>query len=317
MNLPPLFVTTISSTFGADGKRYLAELPALLDEAAGRWDLTLGEPFLLSYNYVCAATRPYPTGTMSTSVSTGSASAQEVVLKIGVPHREMTSEMEALRLYDGRGAVRLIASDAEKGMLLEERLQPGTMLVEVQDDAQATEIAAGVMKALWNPPPAQNRFIKLTDWFGELEQLRPKFNGTTGPLPKPIVEAAEGYVREFFAENEPPVVLHGDFHHYNVLKSGDEWLVIDPKGVVGPRGYEVGPLLINPMEGFFGLPDEKRCTERRIAILAERLGFERERIRRWGVAHAVLSAWWNLNEQGSDWESAIHCAEVFSNAGHR
>jgi streptomycin 6-kinase len=300
VNLPPVFVTNISNAFGADGKRFLADLPNLLAEAAGRWDLTLGAPLLLSFNYVCEAKR---------------ADGSEVVLKIGVPNPELTSEMEALRLYNGHGAVRLIDSDAEKGMLLEERLRPGTMLVELQDDEQATEIAAGVMQALWNPPPAQNHFIKLTDWFGELRKLRPKFNGTTGPMPEHIVAAAEGYIREFFAENEPPVVLHGDFHHYNVLKAGDEWLVIDPKGVIGPRGYEVGPLLINPLEGFFGLPDEKRRTERRITILAERLGMERERIRRWGVAHAMLSAWWDLNEQGEGWEYDFHRAGVFMSLG--
>jgi streptomycin 6-kinase len=297
MNLTPTFITNITNAFGAEGQRYLAELPNLLDEAARRWDLTLGEPFLLSYNYVCAATR---------------ANGTPAVLKIGVPNRELTSEMEALRLYNGRGAVRLIDSDAERGLLIEERLQPGTMLVELQaqDDEQATEIAAGVMQALWNPPPAQNHFIKLTDWFGELKRLRPKFNGTTGPMPKLVVETAEGYIRELFTENEPPVVLHGDFHHYNVLKSGAEWLVIDPKGVIGPRGYEVGPLLTNPLEGFWGAPAERRRTARRIAILAERLGLERELLRRWGVAHCLLSGWWDLDSYGQGWEYAFHCAEV-------
>ncbi|RPH57057.1 MAG: aminoglycoside/hydroxyurea antibiotic resistance kinase [Chloroflexi bacterium] len=302
MNLTPTFITNITNAFGAEGQRYLADLPNLLDEAARRWELTLGEPFLLSYNYVCAATRLERSATQS----------KDVVLKIGVPNRELTSEMEALRLYNGRGAVRLIDSDAERGMILLERLRPGTMLVELQaqDDAQATEIAAGVMKSMWNPPPAQNHFIQLTDWFGELKHLRPRFNGMTGPLPKQVVETAEGYIRELFAENEPPVVLHGDFHHYNVLKSGDEWLVIDPKGVIGARGYEVGPLLTNPLLGYFGFPNEKRRTERRLAILAERLELEREYLRRWGVAHCLLSGWWDLDEHGAGWEDALHWAEV-------
>ena len=57
MNLPPVFVNNIIQAFGEAGRRYLADLPDLLTGAARRWDLTLGEPFLLSYNYVCAATR--------------------------------------------------------------------------------------------------------------------------------------------------------------------------------------------------------------------------------------------------------------------
>jgi streptomycin 6-kinase len=30
-----------------------------------------------------------------------------------------------------------------------------------------------------------------------------------------------------------PVLLHGDLHQDNILSQGDDWLVIDPKGVIG------------------------------------------------------------------------------------
>jgi len=35
-----------------------------------------------------------------------------------------------------------------------------------------------------------------------------------------------------------------------------------------------------------------RRTQRRIAILAERLGFERQRLRAWAICHSVLSSFW-------------------------
>jgi streptomycin 6-kinase len=250
---------------------------------------------LLSYNYVCAAT---------------DSVGQEVVLKVGVPNPELTSEIEALTLYDGRGAARLIDSDAEHGLLLEQRLQPGTMLLEVPDDDAATEIAAGVMRSLWCPPPANNRLIHLTDWFNGFRLYRQKF-GCSGPLPPNVIDTAEALVADFFAENEPPVVLHGDFHHYNVLMAGDSWKVIDPKGVIGPRGYEVGPLLVNPGGPRLHGPDARKIAERRFAILAGQLGLERSRVRGWGIAHAALSAWWSMDAQGRGGEDVIHCAEVF------
>lgn len=308
--LPADFVRNIEHYFNEEGKAWLPALPSLLDEAARRWGLTIGKPFLLSCNYVCAAK---------------SADGMDVVLKVGVPNPELTSEIEALRLYDipsvtlragvpvgyGRGAVRLIDSDAEKGLLLEERLQPGTMLLEVPDDAQATEIAAGVMRSLWRSVPEPNHLISLKNWFDKgFRQYHQKFGGS-GPLPQKIVETAEGLVTEFFAENEAPVVLHGDFHHYNLLKAGDGWKVIDPKGVIGPRGYEVGPLLLNPLGDLLHGPDARQIIERRFAILSEQLGMERSRIHGWGVAHAALSACWSLDEQGKGGEHAIHCAKLF------
>ncbi|MFH1907202.1 MAG: aminoglycoside phosphotransferase family protein [Chloroflexota bacterium] len=274
MNLPTSFTTTIRNTFGEDGKRWLAELPDLLAEASRRWDLTLGEPFLLSYNYVCAVTR---------------ADGTPAVLKLGVPNRELSSEIAALRLYDGEGACRLYESDPEAGMLLLERLLPGTMLCDYADDETQTAIAAEVMKRIWRPAPEGEPLITLKSWFDELAGLRPRFGGGTGPFPRQLVETAEGLIHELFAEPFTPVVLHGDCHHFNILNSERGWLAIDPKGVIGPPEYEVGPLLINPWDELKSA-DAVRISERRIAVLAERLDFDRQRIRAWAITHSVLSA---------------------------
>ena len=69
----------------------------------------------------------------------------EVILKLGVPHPELTPEIEALSLYDGRGCAKLLEVDRGLGALLLERLKPGSSLQSVADDDEATQIAAGVM----------------------------------------------------------------------------------------------------------------------------------------------------------------------------
>jgi len=51
---------------------------------------------------------------------------------------------------------------------------------------------------------------------------------------------------------------------------------------------------------------------RRVDQLAAELGFERARIRGWGVAQAVLSAWWSFEDHGHGWEPAIACAELLA-----
>lgn len=295
-NLPPEFIKNIIGAFGDRGRRYLADLPALLDEAAHRWDLTLGDPFLLSYNYVCAVTR---------------ADGTPAVLKLGVPNIELTSEINTLHVYAGQGACRLLEAEPERGMLLLERLQPGTMLATLKDDDRATEIAAEAMRDIQRPIPERNGFLNLHGWFEELKKLRPLFGGGTGPFPEKTVRIVEGLLRELFAENRPQVLLHGDFHHFNILLSERGWLVIDPKGVAGPAEYEVGPLLMNP---WGKIPDETeaiRRTQRRIAILSERLGFERQRMWRWAVCHSLLSAWWDMAEDGSGGEYSRVWTEIF------
>jgi len=304
VNLPPAFISTIQNTFGVAGRAWLVALPDLVDEASRRWHLTNIQPVPnLSYNFVAFANRL----------------DQEVVLKIGVPNRELTGEMAALRVFDGRGAVRLLEADDEHAMFLLERLQPGEMLASLDDDEQATHVAADVMLDLWRPAPAEGSFIQLSDWFKGFEKLRRRFEGGTGPLEEGLVGRAEASVANFFSEDYAPMLIHGDLHHDNILSSRrgcaadmtpPGWLAIDPKGVIGPAAYEVGPLLMNPL-GFLDRPDAFQITGRRMDILSERLGFERLRIREWGVAHAVLSAWWCLEDR-TDWGYSMRCAEIIA-----
>jgi streptomycin 6-kinase len=221
----------------------------------------------------------------------------------------LTSEISALKLFNGDGACRLLESDAERGFLLLERLQPGTMLSELEDDDQRTHIAVDVMQRLWREAPAEKNFIRLSNWFNGLKKIRPHFNGGTGPFPKKILERIESFLPELF--DAPPILLHGDFHHFNILKSERGWLAIDPKGVIGPAGYEIGPLMINPWGSLSDGNRLKVQTERRVGILSERLSWERETIINWALAHAVLSAWWSI-EDDMDEGYSLQCAKIFS-----
>lgn len=306
MKLPSEFISTIKNTFGEDGKFLIENLPSLIEEASARWHLTDIQPVpMLSYNFVAFAIQG----------KGDKGEGDDVVLKVGVPRDELISEMSALRLFNGEGACQLIDADAEKGFLLLERLHPGEMLAAMKDDDEATRIAAEVMKKMLrrldDEISAQNTFIKLSDWFDGLKELLPHFNGGTGPLNEKLVERVERTVSEFFAENHYPVLMHGDFHHYNILSSERGWLIIDPKGVIGPACYEVGPLLINPWGDLINVSNLKQITKRRIDILHEHLGFERERIHAWGLAHAVLSAWWSINEN-TGWEYAVAFSEMMA-----
>ena len=309
MNLPPEFISTIQNTYGTEGYAFLDDLPRSIQEASAQWKLTDVHPVpTLSYNFVAFARR----------------GQEPVVLKMGVPGGEMESEIAALRLFNGEGACKLIEYNEEKYWMLLERLNPGTMLATLEDDEEATHIAAEVMKKIWRPvesnnslleireqDPGLHKFIQLSDWFEGLERLRQMFNGGTGPLDENLVQRVERSVNDFLAENHHPVLMHGDFHHYNILSSERGWLIIDPKGVIGPAGYEVGPLLINPWGELINEAGIQQITRRRTDILHKHLGFERDRIREWALAHSILSAWWGI-EDHTGWEYALAIARMMA-----
>lgn len=225
--------------------------PHLISECVELWSLRLGEPY--DYAYASVAVRAeLPDGTPA-------------VLKVGWPHPEAEQEAAALAFYDGRGAVRLLVHDPERNALLLERAEPGGSLLELDDEGEAFRIAAGVLRRLWRAPAERHPFVLLADMaagWAELPGLDPNV------------------VRRLAATQGELVVCHQDFHRGNVLRAEREpWLAIDPKPIVGEREFDTAALL----------RDGPGDPIRRLDLLAGELGLDRERMRLWGMVHAV--AW--------------------------
>jgi streptomycin 6-kinase len=225
------------------------------------------------------------------------ADGSAAVLRLGPPDDpEFVLEIDAAEWFGGHGTVRLLEIDRERGALLLERALPGTHLRSLvpDDEEAATAAAAGVMRALWRPPAPGHRFPTVRHWGRLLE-----------PGSRPA-----GVFSELCDSMADPVVLHGDLHHDNVLRSGhDHWLAIDPKGVVGEPAYETGALMRNPWPGLLDLPDPVRVLRRRADQLSELLDLDVARVRGWAYAQAVLAAVWSESD-GEDPTFPLAVAEL-------
>jgi streptomycin 6-kinase len=246
---------------------------------AGAWDLDVGAPYALSYHWVAPATR---------------ADGAPAVLKLGVPGADhLAGQAATLRHFDGHGAVRLLAFDEARGALLLERAEPGTMLrALVPDrDEEATAVHVDMMRRLHRPAPPDCGLPDLTTHRTDLTDHLRAHPGDD-PLPRHLVERALGLFDELYASAPRRVVLHGDLHHDNVLRAAREpWLAIDPHGLVGDPGYDLGAMLYNP--------EPERRDERLLALvparieqLADGLRMPVERVVGWGFVQAVLSEVW-------------------------
>lgn len=300
--IPDDFARAVRAFRGAEGEVWLRELPSTVEACAARWSLEVGSPFLpLSYNYVANAY---------------GADGARLVLKICFPDDEAPTEREAMRLFDGRGAARLIDADEARSALLLERLEPGTKLSELcdADDEGAISAAVNVMRSLRRPAPLVHKFPSVADWGRGFRRHRANFDGTSGPLPARLFDEAERLFQDLNASADEPVLLHGDLHQGNIIAARREpWLAIDPKGIVGEHAYEVGALLRNPHEHILSWPNLPRVMGRRIRQLSEELGFDRERVRGWGLSQAILSSIWSCEERGSP-DFGVACAEAIAAA---
>lgn len=294
MEVPTDLRSRIERLHGDPGRRWLDALSVLVSTYADRWSLRLDEPLPNpSYNLVLPGQ---------------DAKGKGIVLKLGVSCAELSSEVEALVLYAGRGAVRLLDHDASAGALLLERVVPGTPVHEGQNELEATTTAARLMKQLWREPPQEHSFPSLSIWFRAFARLRDMFDGGTGPFPSQLISGAESAFVQLNGASDAGVVLHGDLHHTNILLSQrDGWVAIDPKGVVGDRGYEIGSFMINQLPA-----RESEIMEmmaRRLSIFSEELQISRERLAQWSFFHAVLSAIWSF-EDSEEWQRTIQLARL-------
>ncbi|WP_374238194.1 aminoglycoside phosphotransferase family protein [Actinoplanes sp. DH11] len=99
------------------------------------------------------------------------------------------------------------------------------------------------------------------------------------------------------------VVLHGDLHHGNVLAAEREpWLAIDPHGLVGDAGYEVGACLYNP-DPWSGDDTVLGLLPARVEQLADGLGMSVERVAAWGFVQAMLCEVWTFEGEAPASES--------------
>ncbi len=95
------------------------------------------------------------------------------VLTLQPPREETTAAVIGLRTWDGRGTVRLLDHEVERGAMLLERLQATRTLACVEDDDEATGILAELLARLV-AVPAPGELRRLGDIAAEMLEQVPR-----------------------------------------------------------------------------------------------------------------------------------------------
>jgi streptomycin 6-kinase len=226
----------------------LAVAEAAARECAKEWGVDVGEPFSLA------------------NVSYVAAVGENRVLKAAWGgDEESLHEGDALETWNGEGSVRLLRRSGL--VLLEERALPGTDL-SLESEDEATIVAVDLARRLWRPARAPFRPVApfVSIWIDAAETN----GGQLAPLARRLFEEIGG---------GDEWLVHGDFHHHNILRHGHGYVAIDPKPYLADREYDVPSYLWNPM---FHRMDDREVTERRIAAFVD-AGLDEYLIRAWTV----------------------------------
>lgn len=267
LNMVPESLRWIGKTDAA--RAWLSGLPRLMEECEERWSLRLGPPYPGSYvSLVVPADLPDGTG---------------AVLKIQFPHRESEHEADALALWDGEGAVRLLDHDPSRHALLIERCDPGRHLSELEPDA-ALGVLIDLLPRLLKP--AGQPFNSLKDEAARwAEQLPAAWERAGYPFERRLIDSALEALDELSGSQGEQVLLHQDLHPDNVLAAEREpWLVIDPKPLRGEREFSAAPIV-----RAYELGHDRDLVLGRLDRLTDELGLDRDRAVRWALAQTL--AW--------------------------
>lgn len=294
------FSERVIRVWGGDGQQWVEMFPKTLAHFIDAWELEEITPIPnLSYNFVASAE---------------TQSGQPVILKLGVPNPELTTEAAALRVYNGHGSVRLISADLEKGALLLEKLNPGRMLHKLGDNQQEAAIAAQVMAQVCVLPPEDHHFPSLTDWTKVFERVLTNHQPVTAGLSVRLIETAQFLADEMNQTATDQWLLHGDLHHFNILEDHTRgWTAIDPKGVIGDKAFQAARFFSNPIPDFLSHPDLLELTRQRTEIFSRELEIPPERLIKWAYVDCILSASWCIEdheEVGVPY--AVSIAEMFA-----
>lgn len=226
---------------------------------------------------------------------------QPAMLKLSHEPEELSGGA-LMEWWGGQGAARVLARKGE-ALLLERALGPGALAEMSKNgrDTEAMRILCAAGGALHAPrrerPPAS--VVPLEPWF---RQLWPSALARGG-----IFQASAKVARALLDDPQDVCVLHGDLHHGNVLDFAERgWLAIDPKGLLGDRGYDHANMLCNPdVETVM----EPGVFARRLEVVGQAARIEPRRLLSWVLAYCGLSASWTL-DGGGDASPAIWIAEM-------
>lgn len=252
----------IAKIYGQRGENWLAGLPYKIAQLQHSWELAELKPFPnLSYNYILE----------------GLQGNIPVILKLSPDVDLIDKEAAALDAFKGFGAVSVLG--IKEGVLLLERAIPGDLLKNSLPKEKRIEIACKVISKLHQAPvPSKQEFPDIEEWLTAVDK--------EWDLPKDHLERARKLKKELIKKDlGRKVLLHGDLHQENILSNGNNWVVIDPKGVIGDPIHEIWACVEDPAHD--------------LKFLASYFGYSLQDVVEWYYVRLILASCWQA-EDGLD-----------------
>ncbi len=271
--------------FGTHVTEWLTELPAIVEELAAEWRLTVEGPA--------------PHGRTSVVLYVRSPDSGEGVLKLSPDSGLAVSEAGLLRMWESSRRVPDVwGVDAERGAVLMERVEGDTVAdtgvvppMETIGGLIAQLHAVRVSPAEWaelRPLSARVQFV--FDMWG-----RERVEGTAADIvPAAMMHRGAAKARDLAHGQDDVVPLHGDLHPGNVIDGGARGLVVlDPRACLGDGA-------VDAVDWAVWKAADIADVEHRVDVLSDVMSVDGERMMEWVRAFAPCIAVAKANRGQTD-----------------
>ena len=274
-----IFEKNIINLYGKQGKKWLDSLPIIIKKLCQHWHLTDINPVNnMQWNYVAFALQKNNLG---------------VVLKISLEKQLMQNEYHALRHFDGHGAIKVLANNWTYHAMLLQQATPGHTLHQfyLYHPTDTISIYAHVVQSLARQKISSNNSVHVSSWCKAIDRI-------SDPCIDPhLVNQAQQLKEKLLNSAQDEYLCHGDLHLENIIQHASNWLVIDPKGIIGEMAFEAAAFdILNPAE----IKKNSALTLTildRVTSLAMALNLDFNRLLAWIFLRTIISAQWFIEDK--------------------
>lgn len=233
MKLTNSYINRIKKTYNFNDDKKIKEINTLIQYILEKYDLSCPKILKeLNYNILLEA---------------NSKKYGNVIIKILMDENYNYHEMEMLKLYNGNYACKLLEEDYINNIYILERIIPGNKLADIQDIKKRTNIVCDLINKIIIPYQ-DNKKTKIPLYSDQLDEIYEyiKKNEVNEKV-KCHLKRCQDLHKEIKDLHLPLYFLHNDLHSYNILKSDNDYVAIDPHGVIGEKIFEYAPYIINEL----------------------------------------------------------------------
>ena len=168
------------------------------------------------------------------------------VLKISNDAKSVENEFHILKEYRDTRFCKVYEVDLSNGVLLLEHINPGMQLRAEPNLDKRLDLFCEVFNGLHLTPADKMIYPTYMGWVSRISEYMRRCKNEV--LAHKMIRA-EQICHILCEKYSGELLLHGDLHHDNILLGKDNcYRIIDPKGVVGDRVFDIPRFILNEFD---------------------------------------------------------------------